>query len=96
MATLPIPNPFGNVSTQKIKSSWINNLQANTYVAPYGLMFFDTYDGVLRLGDGETQGGRIIGTGGGGNGAHSHHYPMPHAHHALFQQRQPCHKASEA
>jgi hypothetical protein len=69
MATLPIPKPPNEPnSTQKIKSSWINNLQANTYVAPYGLMFFDTYDGVLRLGDGETQGGRIIGTGGGGNG----------------------------
>lgn len=67
MATLPIPNPFGNVSTQKIKSSWINNLQANTYVAPYGLLFFDTYDGILRLGDGNTEGGVIINTGGGGN-----------------------------
>lgn len=66
--SLPIPNPFGNVSTQKIKSSWINNLQANTYVAPYGLMFFDTYDGVLRLGDGSTPGGQIVTTGGGGNG----------------------------
>jgi hypothetical protein len=67
--SLPIPNPYGNVSTQKVKSSWINNLQANTYVAPYGLMFFDTYDGVLRLGDGSTPGGQLITTGGGsGNG----------------------------
>jgi hypothetical protein len=66
--TLPIPNPFGTVSTQKIKSQWTNNLQANTYVAPYGQMFFDTYDGVLRLGDGSTPGGQIIITGGGGNG----------------------------
>lgn len=66
--TLPIPNPFGTVSTQKIKSQWTNNLQANTYVAPYGLMFFDTYDGVLRLGDGSTPGGQIVVTGGGGNG----------------------------
>jgi hypothetical protein len=64
--SLPIPNPYGNVSTQKVKSSWINNLQANTYVAPYGLMFFDTYDGVLRLGDGSTPGGQLITTGGGG------------------------------
>lgn len=31
-------------------------------------MFFDTYDGVLRLGDGSTPGGIIIGGGGGGNG----------------------------
>jgi hypothetical protein len=66
--SLPIINPYGNVSTQKVKSSWINNLQANTYVAPYGLMFFDTYDGVLRLGDGSTPGGQLITTGGGGNG----------------------------
>jgi hypothetical protein len=66
--SLPIPNPYGNVSTQKVKSSWINNLQANTYVAPYGLMFFDTYDGVLRLGDGSTPGGQLITTGGGGGG----------------------------
>lgn len=66
--TLPIPNPFGTVSTQKIKSQWTNNLQANTYVAPYGLMFFDTYDGVLRLGDGTTPGGQLVTTGGGGNG----------------------------
>lgn len=66
--SLPIPNPFGNVSTQKIKSQWTNNLQANTWVAPYGMMFFDTYDGVLRLGDNVTPGGQIIGSGGGGNG----------------------------
>jgi hypothetical protein len=66
--SLPIVNPFGTVSTQKIKSQWTNNLQANTWIAPYGMMFFDTYDGVLRLGDDETPGGQIIGTGGGGNG----------------------------
>jgi hypothetical protein len=69
--TLPIPNPFGTISTQKIKSQWTNNLQANTYVAPYGQMFFDTYDGVLRLGDGTTPGGQIVITGGGGNGVPS-------------------------
>lgn len=66
--SLPIPNPFGTASTQKIKSTWTNNLAANTYVAPYGLMFFDTYDGVLRLGDGSTPGGQIVNTGSGGNG----------------------------
>ena len=56
-------------STQKIKSSWTNNLEAATYVAPVGLMFFDTYTGFLRLGDGVTPGGIPIGGGGGGNPA---------------------------
>lgn len=63
--TLPIPNPTGVNSTQKIKSSWVNNLSANTYVGPVGTIFFDTYDGILRLGDNVTPGGQIIGTGGG-------------------------------
>ena len=67
--TLPIPPiPGQPPSTQKIKSTWTNNLAANTFVAPYGMMFFDTYDGVLRLGDNVTPGGQIVGGGGGGNG----------------------------
>ena len=66
--SLPIVNPTGTASTQKVNSSWTNNLSANTYVAPYGMLFFDTYDGVLRLGDNVTPGGQIISTGGGGNG----------------------------
>jgi hypothetical protein len=65
--SLPIDNPTGIQSTQKIKSSWVNNLNANTFVAPSGMLFFDTYNGVLRLGDDTTPGGQIIG-GGGGNG----------------------------
>lgn len=67
--TLPIPQPAGEpLSTQKIKSTWTNNLDAATYVAPYGLLFFDTYAGVLRLGDNVTPGGQILNFGGGGNG----------------------------
>lgn len=46
----------------------MNNLVAEDYVAPLGLLFFDTYTGVLRLGDAVTPGGQIIGGGGGGNG----------------------------
>jgi hypothetical protein len=65
--TLPIPQPAGEpLSTQKIKSSWTNNLDAATYVAPFGQLFFDTYAGVLRLGDNVTPGGQILNTGGGG------------------------------
>lgn len=59
--------PPVNTTTQKIKSSWVNNLDATSYVAPAGMMFFDTATGVLRLGDAETPGGIIVG-GGGGNG----------------------------
>lgn len=67
--SLPIPPiPGQPPSTQKIKSTWTNNLSANTYVAPYGMLFFDTYDGILRLGDNVTPGGQLITTGGGGNG----------------------------
>jgi len=65
--SLPIPKPPGEPnSTQKIKSQWTNNLTANAYIAPLGQLFFDTYDGVLRLGDNVTPGGQIINTGGGG------------------------------
>jgi hypothetical protein len=72
MPSLPIPQPAGEpLSTQKIKSSWTKNLDAANYVAPAGLLFFDTYAGVLRLGDGETPGGRLVGGGGGGNGTPS-------------------------
>ena len=67
--TLPIPQPAGEpLSTQKIKSTWTNNLDAATYVAPYGMLFFDTYAGVLRLGDNVTPGGQLVSTGGGGGG----------------------------
>lgn len=62
--------PPVNTTTQKIKSSWVNNLDATSYVAPAGQMFFDTATGVLRLGDAETPGGIIVG-GGGGNGTPS-------------------------
>ena len=59
--------PPTNQSTQKIKSSRTNNLDADTYVGPSGLMWFDTATGLLRLGDDETPGGIIVG-GGSGNG----------------------------
>lgn len=62
--------PPVNTTTQKIKSSWVNNLNADTFIAPAGQMFFDTATGVLRLGDAETPGGIIVG-GGGGNGTPS-------------------------
>lgn len=65
---MPLPPP--NTTTQKIKSSWVNNLDATSYVAPAGTMFFDTATGVLRLGDAATPGGIIVG-GGGGNGTPS-------------------------
>jgi hypothetical protein len=65
--TYPVPNPDGIPSTQKIKSSWVNKLDAAGYIAPVGMLFFDTYTGILRLGDNVTPGGHIIG-GGGGNG----------------------------
>ena len=62
--------PPTNQSTQKIKSSRTNNLDADTYVGPSGLMWFDTATGLLRLGDDETPGGIVVG-GGGGNGTPS-------------------------
>jgi len=53
-----------NQSTQKVRSSRVNNLAADTFVAPQGMVFYDTLTGALRLGDGATPGGIPIGTSG--------------------------------
>lgn len=59
-----------NQAVGKIKASRVNNLAADTYVGPPGQMWYDVDTGLLRLGDGVTPGGIIVG-GGGGNGTPS-------------------------
>ena len=54
-------------STGKIRASRVNNLAADTFVGPSGLIWYDVDTGVLRLGDNVTPGGTIIGGGGGGD-----------------------------
>ena len=51
--------------TQKIKASRIIT-NANVFVGEIGRMFYDQADGILRLSDGHTPGGIIVGGGGAG------------------------------
>lgn len=64
---MSLPSADGYPATGKIKASRTNNLEASTYVGPEGLIWYDVLTGVLRLGDGVTPGGILIGGGGGGN-----------------------------
>lgn len=57
--------PSGYPATGKLVISRTNNLEAATWVGPEGQIWFDVLTGVLRLGDGVTPGGIIIGGGGG-------------------------------
>ena len=52
--------------TQKIKSSRIV-AEASTFVGEDGRIFFDQADGILRLSNGVTPGGIIVGGSGSGN-----------------------------
>jgi hypothetical protein len=51
---------------QKIKSGRIITVQAPTYVGEKGTIFYDEDTPTLRLSDGNTPGGILFGTGGGG------------------------------
>lgn len=53
--------PSGYPATGKLVISRTNNLEAATWVGPEGQIWFDVLTGVLRLGDGVTPGGIIIG-----------------------------------
>jgi hypothetical protein len=56
-------------SLLKIQAGRINNVDATTWLAPQGQLFYDEDNGVLRVGDGVTPGGRYVyGPGGGGSG----------------------------
>ena len=60
-------------SILKIQAGRVNNVEATTWVAPQGTLFYDEDSGILRVGDDVTPGGRLIypdiGTSGivGGN-----------------------------
>jgi hypothetical protein len=55
-------------SIQKIRSSHVKNISAEEYAGYDGLIWFDNYTGELRIWDNGIPGGRLIYTGGGGNG----------------------------
>ena len=52
------------MTVQKIKSGRVTTVVAETFVGEQGHLFYDEYTGIIRLSDGITPGGIIVGGGG--------------------------------
>jgi hypothetical protein len=53
---------------RKIEAGRLITVASYDWVGPEGTIWYDEIEGDLRIGDGVTPGGRLLGTGGGGSG----------------------------